>query len=127
MATRRPSQQVRDGIFKLVRSPGIEGVNSASLCSLAGRSDNHIPTRFLAPMDCLKNPALAGRYDKPISIPFLAPIDSSNIRALKKIWPADLQQHVEKVISELPVGNVAQHAGQRAVALLVDARPRTVL
>jgi hypothetical protein len=24
------------------------------LCSLATRNDNHIPTRFLAPIDCLK-------------------------------------------------------------------------
>ncbi len=29
-------------------------MNSASLCSLAGRYDNPIPTRFLAPIDCLK-------------------------------------------------------------------------
>ncbi len=35
-----------------------QGMNSASLCSLAGRYDNPIPTRFLAPMDCLKIPAL---------------------------------------------------------------------
>jgi hypothetical protein len=28
--------------------------NSARLCSLAGRYDNPIPTRFLAPKDCLK-------------------------------------------------------------------------
>ncbi len=27
------------------------------LCSLAGRYDNPIPTRFLIPMDCLKIPA----------------------------------------------------------------------
>jgi hypothetical protein len=27
---------------------------SASLCSLAGRYDNPIPTRFLDPIDCLK-------------------------------------------------------------------------
>jgi hypothetical protein len=26
-----------------------QGINSASLCSLAGRYDNLIPTRFLAP------------------------------------------------------------------------------
>ncbi len=32
-------------------------MNSASLCSLAGRYDNPIPTRFLAPIDCLKIPA----------------------------------------------------------------------
>ncbi len=30
----------------------------ASLCSLAGRYDNPIPTRFLAPIDCLKILAL---------------------------------------------------------------------
>ncbi len=30
------------------------GMNSASLCSLAGRYDNPIPTRFLVPIDCLK-------------------------------------------------------------------------
>jgi hypothetical protein len=29
-------------------------MNSASLWSLAGRYDNPIPTRFLAPIDCLK-------------------------------------------------------------------------
>ncbi len=33
-----------------------QGMNSASLCSLAGRYDNPIPTRSLAPIDCLKIP-----------------------------------------------------------------------
>jgi hypothetical protein len=33
------------------------GINSASLCSLAGRYDNPIPTRCLAPIDFLKIPA----------------------------------------------------------------------
>ncbi len=32
-------------------------MNSASLCSLAGRYDNPIPPRFLAPIDYLKIPA----------------------------------------------------------------------
>jgi hypothetical protein len=32
-------------------------MNSAVLCSLAGRYDNPIPTRFLAPIGCLKIPA----------------------------------------------------------------------
>ncbi len=32
---------------------------TASLCGLAGRYDNPIPTLFLAPIDCLKIPALA--------------------------------------------------------------------
>ncbi len=35
-----------------------QGLNSASLCSLVSRYDNPIPTRFLAPIDCLKIPAL---------------------------------------------------------------------
>jgi hypothetical protein len=35
-----------------------QGTNSASLCGLAGRYDNPIPTRFLAPIDFLKIPAL---------------------------------------------------------------------
>ncbi len=34
-----------------------QGMNSASLCSLAGRYDNPIPPRFLAPIDCLNIPA----------------------------------------------------------------------
>jgi hypothetical protein len=34
------------------------GMNSASLFSLAGRYDSHIPTRFQAPIDCLKIPAM---------------------------------------------------------------------
>ncbi len=34
-----------------------QGKNSASLCSLAGRYDNPIPTQFLAPIDCSKIPA----------------------------------------------------------------------
>ncbi len=32
-------------------------INSASLCSLAGRYDNPIPPRFLDPVDSLKIPA----------------------------------------------------------------------
>jgi hypothetical protein len=32
-------------------------MNPASLCILAGRYDNPIPTWFLAPTDCLKIPA----------------------------------------------------------------------
>ena len=35
----------------------VPGMNSASLCSLAGRYDKPIPPRFLAPIDFLKIPA----------------------------------------------------------------------
>jgi hypothetical protein len=34
-----------------------QGIDSASLCSLAGKYDNPIPTQFLATIDCLKIPA----------------------------------------------------------------------
>ncbi len=34
-----------------------QGIDSASLCSLAGRNDNPIPSRFLALIDCSKIPA----------------------------------------------------------------------
>ncbi len=46
-----------DGIFKLLWSPAIDSA-TASLCSLAGRYDNPLPTEFLAPIDCSKIPAL---------------------------------------------------------------------
>jgi hypothetical protein len=35
-----------------------QGINSASLCSLASWYNNPIPTWFLDPIDCLKIPAL---------------------------------------------------------------------
>jgi hypothetical protein len=41
-------------------------INSANLCSLADRYDNPIPTRFLAPTDCLKVPALFMTGTSPI-------------------------------------------------------------
>jgi hypothetical protein len=43
------------GIFKARNR--FQGIDSASLCSLAGRYDNPIPTRFLVPIDCSKIPA----------------------------------------------------------------------
>jgi hypothetical protein len=49
-------------------------MNSASLCSLAGRYDNPLPPRFLAPYRLFKIPALAGRYNNPIPTRCLAPI-----------------------------------------------------
>jgi hypothetical protein len=56
------------------------GMNSASLCSLAGRYDNPLPLpplplRFLAPIASLKIPALAGQFDNAIPTRFLTPID----------------------------------------------------
>ncbi len=56
-------------------------MNSASLCSLAGRYNNTIPPRFLTPIDSSKIPALAGRYVNPIPTRFVAPIDCLKIPA----------------------------------------------
>ncbi len=36
-----------------------QGIDNASLCSLAGRYDNPIPTRLLAHIECSKIPALS--------------------------------------------------------------------
>ncbi len=46
-------------VFEQIKEPKnrFQGTNSARLHSLAGRYDNPIPTRFLAPLDCLKIPA----------------------------------------------------------------------
>jgi hypothetical protein len=43
-------------IFKEPRNR-FQGINSVGLCSLAGRYDYPIPTRFLVPLDCSKIPA----------------------------------------------------------------------
>jgi hypothetical protein len=39
---------------KGLRSLRFQGINTNILCSLAGQYDYPIPTRFLAPIDCLK-------------------------------------------------------------------------
>ncbi len=51
--------------FKTFKEPKnrFQGANSVRLCSLADRYDNPIPTRFLAPIDCLKIPTL---YSPPL-------------------------------------------------------------
>jgi hypothetical protein len=57
--TRKTRGKNFDSILKLLRSPGID----SSLCSLAGRYDNPIPTHFLALIiDCSKIPALEWEY-----------------------------------------------------------------
>ncbi len=56
-----------------------QGTNSAKLCSLAGRFDNLIPTRFLAPIDCLK---ISAQDTWPINILFPHfPVDSKCVLA----------------------------------------------
>jgi hypothetical protein len=50
-----PTVYTGDDIFNLLRSPGIDFKESIPLSYVAwraGRYDNPIPTRFLAPIDC---------------------------------------------------------------------------
>ncbi len=56
----KADNKVRARIFKQSKEPKTQfrGINFTSLCSLAGRYDNPIPTRFLALIDCLKIPEL---------------------------------------------------------------------
>jgi hypothetical protein len=39
-----------------------QGINSGSLCSLAGLYDNPVPIRFPVPIDCLKIPSQISAY-----------------------------------------------------------------
>jgi hypothetical protein len=69
-----PEPVIRDGIFKLSRSPGIDSKESIPPAYVAWES---IPGRFKS----LKISSLVGRYDNPIHICFPAPVDCSKILA----------------------------------------------
>ncbi len=69
---------------------------SARLCSLAGRYDNPIPIRFLAPIDCLKIPALI-----TISIPYPIPHRGGGVCHRKRIGRGSQV----KMISGIPTVN----------------------
>jgi len=69
-----------------------QGMNSASLCSLAGRYENPIPPRCLAPIDFLKIPAL-----KP---PFLNLPESISIATLPPFGPIEGQKWFDHISSQ---------------------------
>jgi hypothetical protein len=57
-------------MFKLLRSPRIDSKEPIqAVCSLTGRYDNPIPTRFLAPKYCLKIPAPRNRHNLKKTVP----------------------------------------------------------
>ncbi len=56
----------RDSVLKLLRSTGIDSASLGSL-AVAGRCDNPIPNRFLAPIDCSK--ILAQRSEPEFVLP----------------------------------------------------------
>ncbi len=70
------------------------GMNSASLGSLAGRYDHPIPTRFLAPIDCLKIPALDWEEGNTS-----APPPPHNIT---HIWDWILRRNSDKSLKSFP-------------------------
>jgi hypothetical protein len=59
-------------------------MNSANLCSLAGRYDTPLPTRFIAPIDCLKISALVLSFKKRM------PIDLFRIHLVPYTWSRSL-------------------------------------
>ncbi len=86
-------------------------MNSVSLCSLAGRYDNPIPPRFLAPIDGLKIPALVTCID---SASFSVHLNPAVIPLLDNI------QHVPQV--DLVQGRIVLRGILLSVAQKEDDR-----
>jgi hypothetical protein len=82
-------------------------MNSASLCSLAGRYENPIPPQCLAPIDFLKIPALAGRYDSLFLSRFPWPIDCFEIPAQHVFYTRDRQPMIYFLFCLLPLLNIS--------------------
>jgi hypothetical protein len=83
--------------FKTYKEPRnrFKGINSASLCSLAGQYYNPIPNRFLVPKKYLKIPAQASGIDSMESIPGLLKrfINSSSVlEFLNILWGLGTEQ-----------------------------------
>ncbi len=82
----RPQTIKAEPVFLNVLEPRnrFQGLNSASLCSLAGRYDYPTPTRFLAPIDCSKIPAQDSC--PPLSL-YLPSLTSNAISIVQIICP----------------------------------------
>jgi hypothetical protein len=73
-----------------------QGINSAGLCSLAGRYDNPLPPRFLAPIDSLKIPAqrifhLWSSIRSGPSRPSMRPVFQIRIHWIRAFWRVRIQ------------------------------------
>jgi hypothetical protein len=83
------------------------------LCSLAGRYDNPIPTRFLAPIDCLKIPALSACQ--------LMPLQGQQERYVRLRNTNVMLRHVLKNVK------LALEYGEASPKILIcEARPRRI-
>jgi hypothetical protein len=73
-------------------------MNSASPCSLAGRYDNPLPPRFLAPIEFLKIPAQYSTYPKENSPDYMIKQrkDSSGRKSLKHCGNLKKNENIKK-------------------------------
>ena len=81
----------RDGICKLLKSPGID---SANLCSWRAGTTT-LPTQFLAPIDCLKILALS-KFVRPMQNVFVFVVilqirRHSNVKSERIVQPLDIR------------------------------------
>jgi hypothetical protein len=82
-----------------------QGMNSASLLSLAGRYDNPLPPRFLAPIETLKIPALIlRRTNDTVNTRARAGVPKSSAPA-RNSYLSD--NHVRSARSKLPVAGIS--------------------
>jgi hypothetical protein len=102
-------------------------MNSASICSLAGRYDNPIPTLFLAPIDCLKIPAqllrACLRHQWLRKAWQMDADDSKALRMLIVIWPCRKQAAWEQADAAPRVNQVGDVGA--AVLEIDERKPRT--
>jgi hypothetical protein len=83
-------------------------MNSATLCSLAGRYDNPIPPRFLAPIDFLKIPALVSESDLLAHFRILLGMSIANSLWLEHYHPEiQLSKKSGDQIADISVGSAA--------------------
>jgi hypothetical protein len=101
-------------------------MNSASLCSLAGRYENPIPPRCLAPIDFLKIPALLfifsiSRYMQPGMGMVRCTLTADKAYTALPFSPSDLKPwgpHIMGSIAE-PFLNVSQRLVSKFITQIV--------
>ncbi len=77
-------------------------MNSASLCSLAGRYDIPIPPRFLVPIDFLKIPAQFFKYHqqaKQDAVRFPTPIAASLLLFTENLRKTPIREKIRESVT----------------------------
>jgi hypothetical protein len=83
-----------------------QGMNSASLCSLAGRYDNPLPPRFLAPIASLKIPALVSKNAGESTILWVTACE-------KNIWTSRNPNQISATLSQIFSSNKSAQASRK--------------